>query len=343
MTLKRTSGVRYVSDIAQKLTPAATDRSLFAMFKGFMDESGIGDTDLACTVAGFVGGELTCNKAEELWRELVKPIGYFHAEEFFRRDDGKMAGPYRGIDVEVAEDCVIQLIEMLRSSGLEPIGMSINANIFRTLTDNEKRYFTSAELYGRTWPQQPRDPYFPCFHYCVTQANQFTPNGEKVFLTFDTQALYCEKARMIYNNLKDLGGKWGEKLSDTTLFLSKKEVVLLQAADLLAYSIGQLLNEGNPNSIVQSVLDNLATNKDYVRAMDVKTIDEHLKDCPFRETFWKNLSDPDLIELIAAQGFETLTYKTPEGYITRHIKSEKVQILAALNPRPIQDSRSESD
>ena len=231
--------------------------------------------------------------------------------------------------------CALRLVEMLGSSGLEPIGMSINANIFRSLSDNEKRYMTSAELYGKTWQQQPRHPYFACFHYCVTQANQFTPNGEKIYLTFDRQDNYVERATTTFNQLKDLGEKWGERLGDTILFSSKREAVLLQAADLLAYSVGRLLNTGKQNVVVQSVLDKLAFGRDYIRAMDVKSIDEHLKTCPFRETFWKDMTEPDLIELITAQGFETLTYKTAEGYLTHHLRPEKVKEIAKLKPQPI--------
>jgi hypothetical protein len=307
-----------------------------------MDESGINDTDLACTVAGFAGGELTCNRAEELWKEIVQPIGYFHAEEFFNRRDGKMTGAYAGISVADAEACVIRLIEMLKSSGLEPIGISINANIFRTLSDNEKRYLTSAELYGKTWQQQPTHPYFACFQYCVTQANQCTPDGEKMHLTFDRQATYAGKAKDIFNKLKDLGGKWGDRLGDMLLYSSKKEVVILQAADLLAYSVGQLLNNGKRNVVVQSVLDNLAFERDYIRAMDVKAIDQHLRSCPFRETFWKGYSDPDLIEQIAEQGLKTLTYKTPEGYLTHHLRPNKVRAIAGVEPQPI-DGRNLTD
>ena len=101
--------------------------------------------------------------------------------------------------------------------------MAINANIFRTLSDDEKRYMASPDLYGKTWDQQPKHPYFPCFHYYVTQANQFTPEGEKIYLTFDTQALYAEKARQIFNKFKDdLGGKWGERLESVVAFASSR-------------------------------------------------------------------------------------------------------------------------
>jgi len=331
MTPKQTSD-RYVSDILRKLT-SATETSLFAMFKGYMDESGINNKDLACTVAGFVGGQLTCDRAEELWRELVQPIGSFHAKEFFRRANRKMTGIYEGIGVTDAENCVIRLVEMLKSSGLEPIGMAINANIFRSLSDDEKRWMNSAELYGKNWSQQPKHPYFACFHYCITQANQFTPHGEKVFPTFDEQATYGEKAKETFNKLKNLGGKWGERLG-TIAFLSKQEVVLLQAADLLTYSIGKMLNTGKLNVVVQSVLDNLGFNKDYIRAMDVKSMDVHLKDCPFRKTFWKGLSEPDLMEQVAEQGHTTLTYKGPEGYLTHHLKANKVRIIDKIMPQP---------
>lgn len=333
LNLSQSGSDHYVTDVLRPLA-GASDGSVFAMFKGFMDESGIGDSDLACTVAGFAGGELTCNKAEDLWKKLVQPIGCFHAEEFFARHDGKMTEFYKSISVADAEACVMRLIDMLKSSGLEPIGMAINANIFRTLSDDEKRYMASPDLYGKTWDQQPKHPYFPCFHYCVTQANQFTPEGEKIYLTFDRQALYAEKARQIFNKFKDdLGGKWGERLGGVVAFASKQDSVLLQAADLLAYSIGQLLNTAKRNAVVQSVLDTLAINKEYIRAMDVKAIDEHLKKCPFRTTFWKDMSDPDLIESIASQGFKTVTYKTPEGYLTHHIRPNRLTVLGELRPQ----------
>jgi Protein of unknown function (DUF3800) len=227
-----------------------------------------------------------------------------------------MTGPYEGIRVVDAEACVIKLIEMLKSSGLEPMGMSINAGISWSWSDDEKRWLTSAVLCRKDWPEQGsiKHSYFACFHYCVTQAKQFTPSNGKIYLTFDRQENYVGNAQKIFNQLKAAGGKWGDRLGDTLAYSSKKESVLLQAADLLAYSIGKKSNTGKLNHVVQSVLDNLGFKKEYIRAMDVKSIDDHLKNCPFRKTFWQGFSEPDLIEQVAEQGFTTLTCKGPEGY-----------------------------
>jgi len=206
----------------------------------------------------FVGAELTGNKAEDLRAELVKPIGYFHAEEFVRRVNGNMTGPYEGIRVVDAEACVIKLIEMLKSSGLEPMGMSINAGISWSWSDDEKRWLTSAVLCRKDWPEQGsiKHSYFACFHYCVTQAKQFTPSNGKIYLTFDRQENYVGNAQKIFNQLKAAGGKWGDRLGDTLAYSSKKESVLLQAADLLAWHVRRHVYEydrGNKDGLESAV------------------------------------------------------------------------------------------
>lgn len=306
------------------------------MFKGFMDEAGLMPQDIACAVAGFVGHEDSCDSTAEKWSEVVKPIGYFHAKELFKRPEGKMTGIYKGIDPKAADDCAIALINTLKESRLVPFGLAINAIIFTTLSLDEKKWMTSAKLYGKDWPSQgSTQPYFACFHYCITEANQFTPENDKIYLTFDRQETFVGNAQKIYNQLKDTGGKWGDRLGETIAFTDKQSAVLLQAADLLAHSIGQLLNkEGKPNRVVQYALDNLAIGKEYMVAMDVPSLDEHLKKCPFRTTFWEGFSDPDVIEQVAVQGHTVLTYKAAEGiYLAHHLKADKVRTIATIAPK----------
>ena len=309
------------------------------MFKGFMDESGIDLADKACAVAGFVGSEEICDRTAEKWNEALKPIGLFHAEDFFRRPRGKMTGVYEGIHPDDADSCAYALIDILKVSGLEPLGMAIHSETFRSLSQNERRWMTSAVLYGRDWPMQgsPNNPYFACFHYCVAHANQFTPEGENIYLTFDRQDTYVGNAQKIYDELKKIGGKFGGRLSETLAFSSKKEAVLLQAADLLAYSIGQRLNERRLNQIVEHALNSLAYEKEYIRAMDCTAIDFHLRKCPFRTTFWQGLTDPDIIEQAAGQGLEVLTYKADERlYLTHHLKAERVKVIGTVSPQPLE-------
>jgi hypothetical protein len=307
------------------------------MFKCFMDETGLDSQDIACAVAGFVGDEKSCDDTAENWSVTVKPIGYFHAKDFFKRPEGRMAGIYKGIHPGDADACAFNLIDLLKKSPLVPLGLALNAHIFKSLSLDEKKWMTSAAIYGKDWPAQgSTSPYFSCFHYCVTEANQFTPEDEKMYLTFDRQETYVGNAEKIFNQLKETGGKWGGRLGEL-VFTDKQSAVLLQAADLLAHSIGQLLNKKEVrNRVVQYALDNLAIGKEYVLAMDVKSIDQHLKKCPFRTTFWEGLSEPDLIEQVGAQGHKVLAYKADERvYVTHYLKADRVKSICTIAPQPL--------
>lgn len=310
------------------------------MFKGFMDEGSSEDAQSeAFVVAGFAGAGLVCDSVEDAWRETVKPIGELHCLEFFKRhDDGSMAGIYTHVSVD-AESCVMRLIDLLAASKLEPIGMAIDAKCFLSLSDDERRWMTSAVPYGKSWPMEGSrsDPYFTGFHYCITVANEITPEGEIIYLTFDRHASREGNARKIYNELKDLGGKWGGRLVEAISFSSRHEAVLLQAADLLAYSIAQALKpEGRRHKVIEYALRKLAFKRNCVRVMDTNSIDRHLQKCPFRRTFWKGLSDWDFFEQVRVQGMEVLAIKHPDGlYLTHHIKREKVRVIQEIDAVPV--------
>jgi hypothetical protein len=311
------------------------------MFKSFFDETGKTVSDKVSVVAGFAGSEAECDRVAAEWSKIVAPIKEFHALEFFPRNpDGTLTGNYKGIPVAEAEGVVRKLIEILAGSQLESIGMALNAEAFGQLTEDERRYLTSAVLYAKDWPEQgaPNKPHVACLHYCITQANGYTPEGEKMQITFDQQIKpEATTTIRIYNQLKALGGKWGGRLADSLLHSSRKKAVLLQAADLLTYVIAWSLKDaGIRNEIGNLAATKLAYEKEYVRSMDTKSLDHHLKSCPFRTTFWKDLADPDLIEQIRAQGVEVLLYRSAEGvYMTSHIRREKVSVVDELDPQPL--------
>jgi Protein of unknown function (DUF3800) len=314
------------------------------MFKSYMDESDSGDDSLqAFVVAGFLGTGTECDRVERAWKELVKPIGEFHGKNFFKRHtDGTMAGRYKHVSVNDAESCAISLIALLRASQLEPVGMVLDSNSFMMLSEDERRWMTSAVNYGKSWPMQgsPSDPYFACYHYCLTSANEYTPEGELINLTFHRHEAREGNAKKMYNEIKDLGGKWGERLAETVLFSSQHDAVLLQAADLLAHSIGQAIKEEKKrNRITNIALEKLAFNRPYIRVMDVKSLDTHLQKCPFRRTFWEGCpSDPDFFEQLRIQGANVLAIRNPDGlYLTHHIKREKVRVIQELDALPILD------
>lgn len=233
------------------------------MFKGFIDEGSSTDGQSeAFVVAGFCGPESVSDSAKDKWIEAVKPIGELHCLEFFKRHkDRSMAGIYKQISVREAESCVIRLIDFLTESGLKPIGIAIDAKCFLSLSEDERRWMTSAVPHGKSWPMEgaPNDPYFVGFHYCINVANDITPEGEVICLTFDRHGPREGNARKIYKELRDSGGKHGARLAEKLLFSSRREAVLLQAADLLAYSIAQALRpEGERHKVVEYALQKLA-------------------------------------------------------------------------------------
>ena len=175
-------------------------------------------------------------------------------------------------------------------------------------------------------------PWFAPFHYCVTQANQYTPADEKIFLTFDRQDTFAGNAVKIYGELKNLGGRWGERLGEEIVFSTKESAVLLQAADLLAYLVNWAATKQNiKNEIALNALNKLVYGRDYIRAMDTASIDVHLRGCPFGSTFWQGMSDPDLFEHLRSQKQNVLAIKGADGiYLTHHLKRERVRIIHGL-------------
>jgi hypothetical protein len=313
------------------------------MFKGYMDESESGDGSLqVCVVAGFMGNGAECDRVEGEWKELVKPIGEFHAKNFFKRHiDGSMAGIYKHLSVDDAESRAISLVDLLSKSQLEPIGMALDSKCYMTLSEDERRWMTAAVPHRKSWPMEgaPSDPFFAGFHYCLTSANEYTPEGETMSLTFHRHEAREGNAKKMYNEIKDLGDKWGARLAKTVLFSSQYEAVLLQAADLLAHSIGQAIRpEEKRNKVTAHALDKLAFKREYIRVMDVKSLDAHLCKCPFRTTFWQELSDWDFFEQLRVQGLNVLAIKNPDGlYLTHHIRREKVKVVQELDAIPLSD------
>lgn len=308
-----------------------------------MDESESSDGSMrASVVAGFMGKGAECDRVESAWKELVKPIREFHAKNFLKRhDDGSMAGMYKHLSVDEAESCAISLVDLLSESQLEPIGMALDSQCYRTLSEDERRWMTAAVPYSKTWPMEgaPSDPFFAGFHYCLTAANEYTPESDRMSLTFHRHEAREGNARKLYNEIRGLGGKWGARLAEIISFSSQYDAVLLQAADLLANSIAQAIRpEGKRNRVTEHALNKLAFKRAYIRVMDGKSLDAHLCKCPFRTTFWKDLSDWDFFEQLRVQGLNVLAIKNTDGlYLTHHIKRNKVRVVQEVDAEPLSD------
>jgi len=311
------------------------------MFKAFMDEGGT-DSGRGVVVAGYAGSESECDRVATRWAEIVGPICEFHGLDFFRRNpDGTMKGVYKLQSVSFVESVVTDLIDLLSSSNLEPIGLALDAEAFKDLSEDERRWLTSTVVPGKTWPMQgaPNNPYFACFLYCLNQSNDYTSQGKKIYITFDRHEDYESKGRMLYNDLIAKGDKWGDRLGETLLYSSRYEAVLLQAADLLAYITRVSVTKENIRSkIARYALEKLAYGRDYMRVLDQKGLDSFLKKCPFRRTFWngEGYEIGDFLEQLRAQGIKVVAVKGDNDvYLSHHIKRHRVKPLYELpDPKP---------
>lgn len=330
---------RYVTDVLCPLL-RAWESDYYAMFKSCFDASGTGK-ERACTFAGFAGEGKECDRMEDAWKETVEPIGEFHAMLFFKRhDDGTMADIYEGISVADAEKTVMALIDLLVASKLEPIGLALDSEAFRSLETDERRWMTATVVYGKDWPAQgaPQRPYFVPLMFSLNQANQFTPEGETMYVTFDLQLDNGMQAGEIrtYNQMLANGGKWGGKLAKSLVHSSSKQAVLLQAADLLAYILAWSVTTIPRDPVAIYAKQKLAVEREYVRVMDTAGIDVQLKGCPFRSTFWKDMTEPDWLEQMREQGLNVLASKGADGaYRTHYIKKEKVRVVQEIEAKPI--------
>jgi len=305
------------------------------VFRAYFDEGSIAELDRAAAFAGFMGNETECDETASKWKEIVQPIGEFHATDFFGRGPfGCMLGRYDGLNPDEADGAVSRLIDLLYESKLEPIGMAIDAKVFRTLSEDERRWMTAAVVYDKTWSSQgsPKNPQFACFNYCLTEANKFTPVDEKMFITCARTTQFESTMSKIYGHflvLEDSAGKRGERLGEAIAFSSPKECPLIQAADLLAFAIGRNVAPKNTNGpVIQYAIEKLALNREYVRAMDQPAIDVHLRRHPFRTTFWQGMTEPDYFEELRSQGIDVLVSKVSEGmYRTHQLNPRNVQIV----------------
>jgi hypothetical protein len=222
----------------------------FALFKAYMDESGIHADASVCVVAGFVAPLEQCASLEASWRKLLKDhdLDYFHAKDY-----AKTAGPFRMWKAERKRRFTISALALISSglntfdlSGRSPINVAVAIDTadFKGLAIDQRRWLTGGQLAatqrlnGWKWKSQgaPTKPYFLAFHQCVMEAIRFGPPSatEKVHFVFDRQTTFEVSARSLCELMRKQHSDVARKMGDV-VYTSKEDAVLLQVADFMAY------------------------------------------------------------------------------------------------------------
>jgi hypothetical protein len=243
LSLGKSQPVWYLADLVH---PSATESTLFAMLKFYMDESGIGKNpdERVCSVAGFVAQSSAWRGFQKQWLEILEDysIDEFHSKEFWaRHTDGGLAGKYRTWSFDRANKFITNLAELIVSYNPYLLGSVIKLSDFFSYQLKQRQYLTGADYRVDTrkfiTSGKPKAAYFVPFQVVTIKGLELgTSIGEKCHFVFDEQNEFSPLAATRIAEMKRFPDNshflkyWGD-----TVFSNSVTVHPLQAADLATF------------------------------------------------------------------------------------------------------------
>jgi hypothetical protein len=230
----------------------------FALFRAYMDESGIHGGSRVCVVAGFVAPLAICTALEREWRRLLKAFNlrHFHAKDFASVSLEGMpwlavsapAKPRSKADFVRCATSIITSELWKDERGKQrayAVAAAVHVDDFKARSLDERRWLTGGVLAAgtsRKWRSTgaPMKPYFLSFQQCVMDAIRFGMHNQsdKLHFVFDRQSDFEVSALSLCGVMrrqhKDVDLKMGD-----VVFTSKESAILLQVADFMAYEAYQ--------------------------------------------------------------------------------------------------------
>jgi hypothetical protein len=181
------------------LVHGATATSRFGMFKSYMDETGITAGDRYCTIGGYVGLAEAWERIEHDWKFVLDnfEVPYFHALEFYGDDKKKF---YVGWKEGERRAFIDALFDCLKDRDVSLFGTAIDVDVFKSLTEDERRYLTGGQHNGMKWIKHgaPTKPYFVPFQLVlINSATSITP-GDVLYPVMSRQEQYKIHALELY-------------------------------------------------------------------------------------------------------------------------------------------------
>jgi hypothetical protein len=196
-------------------------------YSAYMDETGHSKDERQrfVGIAGLIAPVSRWETFERQWKatlELYK-IPYFHMKEFahskqtFKDWEGKE---------EERKKLLGELILHMETAHSLPFGAIVPMDAFRSFTKQQQGYL--------------RDPYYLCFQSLVAACSSIlafrkVPDEEKIALIFSDQVEFRSRALKIYADVEH--SNYYVRRSTPPVFQDMREVVPLQAADIIAYEM----------------------------------------------------------------------------------------------------------
>lgn len=197
------------------------------MLSAYMDETGHSKDERQKFVgmAGLIAPAANWEGFEEKWKAALKlpyiDLPFFHMTDFASRRKA-----YEHWSEEKRKKVFGKLMITMECAYPMPFGAIIPMDVFRSLTKEHQDLFI--------------DPYFLCFQSVVAASTTFLeamkiPDEEKIALILSDQVEFRHRAQHIYDVVEKIG--LYTRRSTPPIFRDMRDVVPLQAADIVAYEM----------------------------------------------------------------------------------------------------------
>jgi len=197
------------------------------MLSAYMDETGHSSDEKQKFVgmAGLIAPAGNWEMFEEKWKAALKlpyiDLPYFHMTDFASRQK-----IYKDWSEAKRRKVLGKIITVIETAHPIPFGAIVPMEIYRNLSDEHKEHFL--------------DPYFLCFENSLAACTTYLefknlPVEEKITLIFSEQSEFRNRALQLYEVVKDVPSL--KARGTTPIFRDMRDVVPLQAADIVAYEM----------------------------------------------------------------------------------------------------------
>ena len=261
----------------------------------YVDESGIGDNDHYCLVAGYAASVRRWNRFNREWKAVLNKPQYriakgFHSKVFFNRKTIKdsRVNPYLDWSDAKADSLLNELLMVITRSGIVTVGGAVDIDVFSSYSFVERCVMVGYIPESIRRKNRAPQPYHLAMRVLIEDVVQRVPPLTEVHLVISEQRELQQRALDGYAQLKeawvnsDQGRmrRYGEKLKSIRIE-SPLDTPALQAADLFANRTYYNLQRGlQVNAWNQKIINQLTrrTPRRGIRVANALSIEAMLSD-----------------------------------------------------------------
>ena len=217
------TSVRQVAELSR--TILAGHRGSIAVFKVYLDESGVHDSSPVVAVGGYIGRPPAWRDWTKKWNQAKKPIKIYHAT-----DAQNLQGEFEGWTNERVGALAAKLLPIIDQSQIGALSISLDLVEFNRALAGKDHL---KKLFG--------EPYVACFQWCIQAFLNIAYEGgnkERIAFVHEVNA-YQGQALEAFSWIKENTNMGNNAISLT--FGAKSDYPPLQAADILAYETNKRL------------------------------------------------------------------------------------------------------